>query len=287
MIPRDSEFSYSMAVWTVAISIPENILNQVHRGGKGWGQPENDLEVSALSNQGVNNLGLLFLGEKNLGLKIIPNQSFRTGVKPTVSKRYVPGSSSWPSHLINPSLQFAVKNGNLGSSIHQRGGKCERMYWHNPLHPPPLRICDFRLSSPPPPQIFCFGLLKLGFLLPSESQSLWERMIYFNGNYCLLFFWRLWMSLTLCSPTVSDRGSAWWSLRTPPLTIIARKYWGIICMYSNSLYISEGNWKYKTVENTQLHFPESEIPWRGTELHVLTSFALGCCKCFSEIHNAL
>lgn len=48
-------------------------------------------------------------------------------------------------------------------------------------------------------------------------------------------------------------------------------------MYSNSLYISEGNLKYKTVENKQLNFPESRIPLSGTELSVLIIFALGCC----------
>lgn len=67
------------------------------------------------------------------------------------------------------------------------------------------------------------------------------------------------MSLTLCSqsPTEAQHCYLWRQLCWP--FIIAREYWGLTCMYSNSLYISEGNLKHKTVENSLL-FLNQEIP---------------------------
>lgn len=68
---------------------------------------------------------------------------------------------------------------------------------------------------------------------------------------------------TLLPNSLQPRLSTAVSKTTLP-TIIAREYWGVTCMHSNSLYISEGNLKYKTVEIKQLNFPESRIPLSGT-----------------------
>lgn len=46
-------------------------------------------------------------------------------------------------------------------------------------------------------------------------------------------------------------------------------------MYSNSLYVSEGNLKYKTVENS-LRFLNQESHGMGYNC-VLITFTLGCC----------
>lgn len=120
----------------------------------------------------------------------------------------------------------------------------------------PSGLCDFRLTSLLP-KPFLQAVLKPWFLLPFNFRSTGERIIIdLQWNYCLHWLWRIWMSLTLCSQTVSNGGSALLSLKTTLLTIIACEYWGLICMYSNSLYIREGNLKYKTIENKQLNFPD-------------------------------
>lgn len=135
MIPRDRVLIFNGSFKNSRISISEKVLNQVEveRGVVEGNQRRKTRGVCPFQPWVVNNLDLLW-EKKNPGLKIFSNKLFSDRCQ-THSIQTCTCPVLLPTLVIQITLFnfYILKNVIWANNIHQRGGRHERMYQHNPL----------------------------------------------------------------------------------------------------------------------------------------------------------